>query len=359
MRIEFSWRTWGMLVALGLAIYVGIAFLPLLGSVLVLLFLTSLLAMLIYPLARALEQRGIRRDITVPGVLILVALILLILVVQILPLITTVLGALANQIGQLTPNLGERFAEWVNAPALASIAQQFGQQLVDFLRNSAGLIGGLVGSLGAAFFFLFVLVVLVFTLIVNKQAALTLLKLVPEPLRDETVYLVERVSEGLARWFIAQSAISLYYIICYGAIGLVLGIPYAIPIAILSGLLEFIPYLGGIVGLTLSIIAASTVGPSTVIWLVVLESIVGAACVYFVAPYAFSRAIEIPAAAVLFGLFVGGQFGGFLAALLTVPVITVITILIREINTLRQRDAEQTSLPATEIVTPAAEALKR
>jgi predicted PurR-regulated permease PerM len=356
MRIELSWRTWGMLVVLGLAIYVGIAFLPLLGGVLVLLFLTSLLTMLIYPLARTLEKRGIRRDITVPGVLILVALILLILAVQILPLLTTVLGALANQIGQLTPNLGERLAELVNAPALASIAQQFGQQLVDLLRNSAGLIGGLVGSLGATFFFLFVMIVLVFTLIVNKQAAPALLKLVPAHLRDETLYLVERVSEGLGRWFLAQSAISLYYIICYGTIGLALGIPYAIPIAILSGLLEFIPYLGGIVGLTLSIIAASTIGPSTVIWLIVLETIVGSLCVYFVAPYAFSRAIEIPAAAVLFGLFVGGQFGGFLAALLTVPVITVITILIREVNTLRDRDTEQAPLPIPEIVTPTAEA---
>ncbi|NJM07633.1 AI-2E family transporter [Candidatus Gracilibacteria bacterium] len=221
------------------------------------------------------------------------------------------------------------------------------------LRNGAGIIGGLVGSLGAAFFFLFVMIVLVFTLIVNKQAPATLLRLVPEQLRDETTYLIERVSEGLARWFIAQSAISLYYIVCYGVIGLILGIPYAIPIAILSGLLEFIPYLGGIVGLTLSIIAASTVGPSTVIWLIVLEMIVGSVCVYFIAPYAFSRAIEIPAAAVLFGLFVGGQFGGFLAALLTVPVITVITILIREVNTLRQRDREQTQLSHVEIVTPA------
>ncbi|NJM07632.1 hypothetical protein HC891_17770 [Candidatus Gracilibacteria bacterium] len=52
MTIQLSWRTWCMLVALGVAIYVAIAFLPLIGSVLVLLFLTGLLAMLIYPLAR-------------------------------------------------------------------------------------------------------------------------------------------------------------------------------------------------------------------------------------------------------------------------------------------------------------------
>jgi predicted PurR-regulated permease PerM len=111
-----------------------------------------------------------------------------------------------------------------------------------------------------------------------------------------------------------------------------IGVPFAMPISIIAGLLEFIPYLGGIIGLALSIMAAATVSVETVIWVVVTNSIIGSVAVYFVSPYFYARAINIPVGAVLLGLFIGGQVGGFFAALLTIPVVTMAMILLRELR---------------------------
>jgi predicted PurR-regulated permease PerM len=65
-----------------------------------------------------------------------------------------------------------------------------------------------------------------------------------------------------------------------------------------------------------------------------------------VSPYFYSRAINIPVGAVLLGLFIGGQVGGFFAALLTIPVVTMVMILLRELRPMPEHAAE--SVPAVE-----------
>ena len=144
--------------------------------------------------------------------------------------------------------------------------------------------------------------------------------------------LTPRVSDGLSRWFVAQALISFYYVITYSVTNAVLGVPYAWTIGTIAGLLEFIPYLGGLVGMLLSVLAAATVGPTTVILVLLVQAVIGGFGAYFLMPYLFGRAIEVPAAAILFGLFVGGQIGGFVTALITVPVITMIVIVVRTLR---------------------------
>jgi predicted PurR-regulated permease PerM len=100
----------------------------------------------------------------------------------------------------------------------------------------------------------------------------------------------------------------------------------------------------------LSMLVAATVSPATVVLVLLVQAVLGSFCAYFLMPYLYARAIEVPAAAVLFGLFVGGQLGGFVTALITVPVITIIVIVMR---TLRP-DVDPTQEPTT-VATPVEE----
>jgi len=99
----------------------------------------------------------------------------------------------------------------------------------------------------------------------------------------------------------------------------------------------------------LSVLAAATVSPTTVVLVLLVQAVIGGFGAYFLMPYLFGRAIEVPAAAILFGLFIGGQIGGFVTALITVPVITMIVIVVR---TLRP-DIAPTQEPPT-VAAPAA-----
>ncbi len=330
-RIEISRNTWVALFTLGLAFGVIYTFHSIIISTAVLLLLSALLALLINPLANWMEKRGIKRSVTVAGVLLFVAIAGTVMLLIIAPIVYNSLITLYNNL----ENMQAFFSPFL--PDL--IAGDGSITITSILSNSlaylGGAVGGVLGQVGATLFMLFVMVVLVFALVVDPSVSRGLLNLfVPIQYHPRLIHLTDSVSGGLARWFVAQVAISFYYIVCYGIINLVLGIPFALTIAVIGGVLEFIPYLGGIVGLALSVLAALSggLGWTTILWLVILETIVGAVAVYFVAPYFFSRAIKVQPALVLLGLFIGGQIGGFLAALLTVPIITVMVVLVRELR---------------------------
>lgn len=153
----------------------------------------------------------------------------------------------------------------------------------------------------------------------------------PERYHARAASLTRAVSGGLSRWFVAQLAICGYYAVCYSAINLIFGVPFGVQIGVVAGLLEFIPYLSGLVGMVLSVTAAATVSPTTALLVWACQAVIGAGCVYFVAPYAFSKAVDVPPALIFFGLFVGGLIGGFFAALLTVPLIASALVVLREL----------------------------
>jgi predicted PurR-regulated permease PerM len=333
MSIHLTPRLWLALFALALAVYAAVPLLPLVSSLGLLLFLTALLTLLINPLAARLERRGIHRQITAVGVLMIIGLVLGFLVLQIMPLLVRSFSALAQLITQSAPELRAELSQLTGVEALGTADASVIRNVTDILQQTSGVIGTLAGKLGNLFFTLFVMVVLVITLVSKPQVSRKLMQFfVPQRYHARVTELTLRVSEGLARWFVAQVSISLYYIIAYGLVNTWLGVPYALPIAILSGLLEFIPYLGGIVGLALSVLAAATVSPATVMWVIITNTLIGTGCVYFVSPFMYARAINIPVAAVLLGLFIGLQVGGFFAALLTIPVVTIVLILVRELR---------------------------
>lgn len=335
--LQITARTWFALLGLGVALILVGPLLPLIRSVALLLFLAALLSMLLYPLVTRLGRRGVPGGLTVAGVLTLIVVLFLYLGLQVMPLFATALNGLSRLLVAIAPRLE---AGVVQLP------------LTTILNTVSGLMGGVSSALigaaaqvGALFWTLFVLVVLVFTLITSSETRLWLLHFfVPAAYRPRVVSLLGAVTEGLSRWFMAQLAISGYYIVGYSIAGLVVGIPFAVPIAVISGLLEFIPYLGGLVGLGLAVLAASTVSQSAVIWIVILEAIIGMIAVYVVVPFFFARAIKVPPGAVLFGLYVGGLVGGFFAALLTVPIVTIITILIRELRPVTVTPLEERSI---------------
>ncbi|MCG8346943.1 MAG: AI-2E family transporter [Chloroflexales bacterium] len=325
--MQITGRTWLALFGLGVALMLVEPLLPVVSSVAILLFLAALLSLLLYPLAEQFEQRGIRSGFTVAGVLVLVAIVFLLLALQVLPLFATTIDGLARLVATLGPRL-ESALSGLPSAELLNLAG-------GLLGNLAEGFAGLAGQIGAMVWMLFILIVLVFGLVTNDAVRTWLLRFfVPTRYQARVAALTRALSAGLTRWFGAQLAISGYYIVAYAAVNMVLGVPFAIPIAVIAGLLEFIPYLGGVVGLVLSVLAAATVSNTVVLWVLITNVIIGSVCVYFVSPFFYSRAINVPVSAILFGLFAGGQLGGFFAALLTIPVVTIITILIRELRPL-------------------------
>ncbi|MEM8531826.1 MAG: AI-2E family transporter [Chloroflexota bacterium] len=338
ISLHLTFKTWLALFALAMAVYIAVPYVSVFISTLSVLFMTALLSLLINPLADMLEQRRVPRMWTVLLVYagaIVVGVSLLILIV---PVITGNLESVAANSQSLITNV---LTNLQTIPGMQSLLPQVfdaeqlnSESLAGVLTGAAANALGFVGSIGSWFFALFIIAILVFFLVVDPKLSRSILRTwVPERYHRRVMHLTQRASVGLSRWFVAQLCISAYWVVAYTLMLSLLGIPYALTIGVISGVLEFIPYLGGIIGSLLMVLSALTVDPWLAVWSIVWGIPVGIFGVNVVVPFFFSKAINVHPAAILLALFIGGQIGGILTALLTVPMVVVLTVLVREFRT--------------------------
>ncbi|MCC6626786.1 MAG: AI-2E family transporter [Chloroflexi bacterium] len=322
-----------------------IGFLPILGGLfglLTMLFVTVIITLLISPLANRLEERRVPRVVTVIGVYAAIALVSGVVVFL-------VLGPLLNGLSRLTAQSDEEIAqliaglEQIVGPIIAEPVVSQRASLTLLLSQAAGTLLRAILSLGGLFLNLLIIGVLVLFLVSDRTIGTSLLRTaVPPQHRPRIARVTVNIGRGLGRWMVAQLGISAYYTVTYIVVNLVLGVPYAVPIGVVSGLLEFIPYLGNIVGNILTTAAALTVSPLTALLAWLGSMVFGIIGGNIIAPYLLSRAARVHPVTVIVALMIGNLIGGVLGILLAMPVVVIIVILIDELHTTR---ADETPLP--------------
>jgi predicted PurR-regulated permease PerM len=146
-----------------------------------------------------------------------------------------------NAVEELEGRLRE--ADWAEA-----IAERI--NLDALLPDPGGLLGGATGLLTATFGTLATLAIILFFgvyLAANPGTYVEgFILLLPPARRLRARYVLSHVGHTLRWWLIGQ-AVSMVVIGAVSFVGLwLLGVPFAAPLAVLAGLLTFVPYLGAI-----------------------------------------------------------------------------------------------------------------
>jgi predicted PurR-regulated permease PerM len=116
------------------------------------------------------------------------------------------------------------------------------------------------------------------------------------------------------------------------SIGLwIIGLDLALLIGMVAGLVSFVPYLGGIVGIVTACVAALVQFQDAVYLIpVAIVFAVGQALEgMLLTPLLVGDKIGLHPVAVIFAIMAGGQLFGFLGILLALPVASVIMVLLR------------------------------
>jgi predicted PurR-regulated permease PerM len=132
-------------------------------------------------------------------------------------------------------------------------------------------------------------------------------------------------------------------VLAYAAL-VILGVPYAVPLALTVGVLDIIPLVGATIGAVVCVLVALAVGWLPAVVLVVYFVIYQLAENHFVQPVVYSRTVKLSPLVVLLASLVGAVTAGILGVLVAIPLASAVSILIEEIRA--QRAAEQTPIPA-------------
>ena len=121
---------------------------------------------------------------------------------------------------------------------------------------------------------------------------------------------------------------------------LVLGMPYAAPLALLVAVLDLIPLVGATLGGALPVIVGLFVEPWKAVVLLVFVLVYQQVESNFLQPIVYSKAVQLNGLVILIALLVGGQLLGIPGALLAIPVAEIIRIVVTELLAYRRGDQE-------------------
>lgn len=158
-----------------------------------------------------------------------------------------------------------------------------------------------------------------------------LLRLFPVSRRPRVRTVLDEVGESLQRWLVGRALLMLVITACTWAGLLLLGVPLAFALAVLAGLLTFIPNFGPILSAVPALLLALLQGPDTVLWVGALYLALQTVESYTLEPWVMRKADDLPPALVIVGqLFLGVTLGA-IGLVLATPLIVVLTVLVKRL----------------------------
>jgi predicted PurR-regulated permease PerM len=164
-------------------------------------------------------------------------------------------------------------------------------------------------------------------------------RLIPPRHRAVASTLISRINSVISSYVRNQMVIALVMGVLY-AIGFAIArVPLALSIGLLSGLLNFIPYLGTLTGLTLSLsfVALDGGGWARILGVVAVFIIVQSVEGYYLTPKLLGGSLDLHPMWVLIGLMIGGSLFGILGIILAVPVIAIAKVALDFLEELYQK----------------------
>ncbi len=217
------------------------------------------------------------------------------------------------------------FADTARITAGQDQSQSIFDTIFTFQSAFADTSGGTVRVLSTFFggiFALILVIVLSFYFAIQEKGVEDFLRLVtPSKHEEYVVDLWGRAQKKIGQWMQGQLLLSLIVgVIVYLGL-LILGVPYALLLAVLTAVLDLIPIFGSFIAGIAAVVVAFTSGGLTLALIVAgLYFIVNQFEANLIYPLVVNKVVGIPPLLVILALIVGGSLAGFLGVLLSIPL---------------------------------------
>lgn len=313
-KIDISYKT-----IVFIAVFIlGLWLIYLIKDLLLILFVAVILMSALSPVVRFLTKFRVPKSLSI-------AITYIIIIVSVSGLFAVVVPPLLEETRRLFVTLPPHLDQLLEIVAIDKSVLQ--SQLSDLSRNAFSITLSIFDNILTIIF----LLVLTFYLMLEREnledrsASLFVGK------EERVKRLIVQIEEKLGSWFRGQLFLSLVIgLLTYIGL-LILGIPYALPLAVVAGVLEVIPVIGPIISAIPAILIALTISPILSLGVVAVYFIIQQLENNLIVPQVMQRAVGLNPLVVILAIALGSRLLGFMGALLAVPIAVVSHIIVNEI----------------------------
>ncbi|MFG2076120.1 AI-2E family transporter [Nonomuraea maritima] len=308
------------------------------ASILVLIVVSLFLAVGLDPAVRWLQRHGLPRWAAIAAVFAAVIAFFSGFGMAVVP-------ALSQQAGQFAEQLPGYVEQLQNNSQVRELDQRFGllERLQTYLTSGdlgRQVFGGLLGAagvvVGAVFSTLTVLILTLYFLAALRSITTTGYRLVPRSRRARVRLLGDEILNRVGGYVGGNLIISAIAGVTTFFFLWVMGVPYALALAIIVAVTDLIPLVGAGIGAAVATLAALSVSVpvavGTLVFFVVYQQIEN----YLIAPKVMRSSVDVPATATIVAALVGGALLGIVGALLAIPVAAAVQLIVTEVALPRQ-----------------------
>ena len=315
LSAELRVYTWKVLIAVGVF---GLAFLVWrVADALMLVFAGVLFAILLQRVANLVERYArLSQGWALALVLLLVTGMLLgggyLLGQSVVSQFDQLSQRISGAIDQLPPTIRDHIAEQ-------------GRDASSWISRLRAVASSVVFFLGDAVVVLFTAIYLAASPAVYRRGVVLL---VPPRGHKRAHEVLDVMGDSLWKWLIGQIA-AMVIVGTMTTVGLLLlGIPSAMALGFLAGLLEFVPLLGPVLAAVPGILIAFSQSPQEAIWVALLYLAIQQAEGNLITPLLQKRVVDLPPVITISAIAAGGLLFGVLGMFLATPLAIVALVLV-------------------------------
>ncbi|MCC5892581.1 MAG: AI-2E family transporter [Exiguobacterium sp.] len=315
-------------------------------------------------------KRGVSVAITLTSLLLIITIVFSVLGPLLVEQVTSLVNALPSIAKELQVQIfavrdslmeNEFLSRFVNEndDMFTEFTNNVTAYLGDIFGNVASSVGRLVGFITSAVITIVVIpFMLIYMLLDGKRLPDSIVKWLPKSYESETRKILNDMHTTVKNYVHAQLLVA-FFVGITSLIGLwIVGVDYAILLALFMMVTNIIPYVGPFLGAAPAVVVAFIQEPIMAVWVIVVIIIVQQIESNVISPLIQGKSLKVHPLTIIIVLLVAGNLAGIIGMLIAVPTYAVAKVVVQNIvriYKLREQkhylEAEEEEKPESTIIT--------
>ena len=331
LKISISTTTVVKVIAIVLSVYL----MYLIRDILMILFISLVLASALDPWVDWLQKRKIPRSVGVLLLYLATMSVLILSVYLITPPIANEVRDLSSNLPQYQQKVSGIFSSFKEFSEKNTFFKSLSDNLGSLSSNLEGAAGGVfstvVGIFGGLVSFIMILFITFYMVVQESSMKRLVWILTPAKNQEYILELINRMQKKIGLWLRGQLILCvIIFVMVYPGL-LILKVKYALVLALIAGITEAVPYIGPLLGAIPAIFLAFTQSPILALFVAAFFYVVQLIENNILVPKIMEKAVGLNPIISIVAFLIGFNLGGIPGAILSIPVAAAISVFIGDI----------------------------